>query len=164
LTEKSPETWVLWLHASTAAERLKQDVANTLDELRVRGRKDSGANIFGLLQNWLRNSKHGSWLVILDNVDDAQIIQDPPSKGQEGRSQKRRVNYIPSCAHGAVLVTSRYRDVATKVVRPSAIFHVGPMDESDALAMMANKLEIPCDRDETIHLVRALSFMPLALS
>jgi hypothetical protein len=65
---------VLWLHASTAAERLEQDVANTLDELRVRGRKDSGANIFGLLQNWLRNSKHGSWLIILDNVDDAQII------------------------------------------------------------------------------------------
>lgn len=125
LREESLETWVLWLHASTA-ERLEQDAANTLEELRVRGRKEPEANTFALLQNWLRNPKNGSWLIVLDNVDNAQVIRDPPSKAQEGQSKKRRFDYIPSCGHGSVLITSRYRDVATKMVRPSSIVTVGP--------------------------------------
>jgi hypothetical protein len=131
-----------------------------MGDVAPRGQKDSGANTFGLFQNWLRNPKCGSWLITLDNVDDAQVIQEPPSEGQKGQSRSRRVDYIPSCANRAILITSRYRDVTSKIVRPSAIVHVGLMDVSDAVTIMATRVKIACERDVMVDVVRALSSIP----
>ena len=69
--DESPSTWVLWIHASSAV-RLEQSVRTNLDDLKVPDRADPGANLFQLLRDWLQDSKHGKWLLVLDNVDDAQ--------------------------------------------------------------------------------------------
>lgn len=154
---------MLWLHASTA-ERLENDVKSTLEELQVPGRRDTGANPFELLRNWLRDARHGPWLLILDNVDDAKVVLNKPSGSRDGTIQGRRIDYIPPCVHGSVLVTSRYRSEALKIVRDRDIVQVKPMDEKQAINMMENRLDLKYDKDELLELVLMLSCMPLALS
>ena len=58
LRQKSPETWVLWIYASTAA-RFEQSVRDNLERLKVRGRKDPKENVLQLLHNWLSNVSNG---------------------------------------------------------------------------------------------------------
>jgi hypothetical protein len=45
--------------------------------------------VFQLLRNWLLDSKNGKWLLILDNVDDARYLVEPPSGSghQTGNNQ-----------------------------------------------------------------------------
>lgn len=154
---------MLWLHASTS-ERLENDVKSTLEELQIPGRKEAGAHQFELLRNWLRDAKHGPWLLILDNVDDAKVMLGKPLGSRDGTTQGRRIDYIPPCVHGSVLVTSRYRSEALEIVRDKYIVQVEPMDEKQAITMMENRLKLKYDHDELLELVRMLSCMPLALS
>lgn len=137
---------------------------STLKELDVPGHEKPGAQPFELLRNWLRDVRHGPWLLILDNVDDAKVMLDKPTGAQDGNAQGRRIDYIPPCVHGSVLITSRYRNEALKIVRDKAVVRVEPMNEEQAIAMMEKRLESKYDHGELLGLVRLLSCMPLALS
>lgn len=108
--------------------------------------------------------RHGEWLVILDNVDEAHIVLDRPAREKDNRLQGRRIDFFPACNHGTVLVTSRYRDVATKIVQGKAIIPVGPMDEKHAMSLMTTKLETKHDQTDIFNCVRELGYMPLALT
>jgi hypothetical protein len=147
---------VLWLYASTS-ERLENDVKSTLEALKVPGRKEKGVHPFELLRDWLRDPTHGPWLLILDNVDDAKVMLDEPSGSRDGTTQGRRIDYIPPCVHGSVLVTSRYRSAALEIVRDKDIVQVEPMDEKQAITMMENRLKHKYDHNELLELVRMLS-------
>ena len=67
--ERSPDTWVFWVHASNAA-RFEQGYRDIADVVKIAGREDPKAHIFKLVHDWLRGCE-GKWLMILDNVDDA---------------------------------------------------------------------------------------------
>ena len=41
------------------------------------GRKDPPANVFKLVHDWLRDEKHGEWLLVLDIADSAAILSLP---------------------------------------------------------------------------------------
>ena len=71
-TRKRSETWVFWVHASNAA-RIEQGYRCIADVVKIAGRKDPKANIFKLVHDWLRWSE-GKWLMVLDNVDDADFF------------------------------------------------------------------------------------------
>lgn len=136
----------------------------TLESLRVRGRQGAGADSWSLLRDWLRDSRHGDWLVILDNVDDAHVVLNAPGNGQSSNSRGRRIDFFPSCDHGSVLITSRYRHVATKVVRDKAIIRIEALDEQRAQSLIVNKLQVKHDQNDVVKLVQLLGCMPLALT
>ncbi|KAH8691822.1 hypothetical protein BGW36DRAFT_280847, partial [Talaromyces proteolyticus] len=71
--KQSPTTWVFWVHASNAA-RFEQSYHDIADTVKLFGRQDPKANIFKLVHNWLRDTKNGKWVMILDNVDDADFL------------------------------------------------------------------------------------------
>ena len=61
----------------------------------VAKRKDPKENIFELLARWLQNESKGTWLLVLDNLDDGAVFSTPQaatSKAQsgDGISQLRR--------------------------------------------------------------------------
>jgi len=163
--DRSPETWVFWVHASNAArfEQSFRDIANCV---KISGRQNPQANIFQLVHDWLRSDRNGEWVLILDNVDDAGFLVEAQSTGQDGRgSEKARplVEYLPQCPNGSILITTRSKGAALKVVEQRNIITVEPMDKADGLALFERKLGWHEDGKDVVELAALLEFMPLAI-
>ncbi|KAF2464493.1 putative kinesin [Lindgomyces ingoldianus] len=165
--ERSPNTWVFWVHASNAArfENSYRDIANFL---KLPGRKNPKANIFQLVHDWLRDERR-IWVLILDNVDDAGFLKsygDGGIEGERGLNSEGSLpleSYLPRCQNGAVLVTTRSRSAALELVERCDIIAVEPMSKADAVALLEKKLEGIEESDGVSELATALEFMPLAM-
>lgn len=122
--------------------------------------------MFKLLRTWLHDAKKGSWLVILDNADNVSFLLEPPDTAEQvrdGASSERRLDYIPTCSHGSLLITSRSRAAALRMVEQNSIVDVGPMEEEHALALLTRKLSDTNEQAEIAGLARELEYMPLAI-
>jgi tetratricopeptide (TPR) repeat protein len=162
--ERSPDTWVFWVHASNTA-RLEQSFREIADQIKVRGRNDLQADVFKLVHDWLRDAKNGRWLLVLDNADDAAVLS-PTDDGSKlsGALQQHLSRYLPSSRHGSVLVTSRTRRAAMQVVEESDIIPIEPMHDAAAHALLRKKLGGIRKEDYSIaELSTTLDHMPLAL-
>ncbi|KYG39576.1 hypothetical protein M433DRAFT_56287, partial [Acidomyces richmondensis BFW] len=106
LRQQFPQTWVLWIHASNAA-RFEQSLGDVAHQLKIYVGKDPRTDFLLLLQNWLRDEDNGRWLIVLDNADDASFLLQPPATPGDAQPMRRRIDYIPSCEHGSMLVTTR---------------------------------------------------------
>ncbi|KAK3655914.1 hypothetical protein LTR22_010072, partial [Elasticomyces elasticus] len=161
LRQRSPQTWVLWLHASNAA-RFEQSVRDVADQLKLYGRKDPKANLLQLLRNWLRDEGKGDWLVVLDNADDVGFLLQRPAVSGEAQATQRRVDYVPTCDHGSVIITTRSKREALRLVYESEMIDVLPMSEDEAEALLESKLGQ--SSHDNLELVLALDRIPLAIS
>ncbi|KAM0157329.1 hypothetical protein ACHAPG_004823 [Botrytis cinerea] len=166
--DRSQETWVFWVHASNTA-RFEQSFREIANCVKIPGRQNPQANVFQLVHDWLHDDRKGKWLVILDNADDASFLVQAQSKGRDGQTSNNIENtrplitYLPHCPNGSILVTTRSRDAALKLVEQRDIIAIGPMGMVEALALVEKKLE-KCDNNDNIaELVEALEFMPLAI-
>lgn len=179
--EKSPNTWVFWVHAGSRA-RLEQGFREIANQANIRGRNDTGADIFKLVHNWLRDEKNAPWLLVLDNADDAAILspsdefngqQSTPSDANDGcresepihKLQQHLSEYLPPSKHGSVLVTSRTMPAARQIAEHNDIISIEPMVDT-ATELLRKKFGTTIasdDIDGVADLAKALDFMPLAL-
>ncbi|KAF1969172.1 TPR-like protein [Bimuria novae-zelandiae CBS 107.79] len=164
--DQSPETWAFWVYSSNAA-RFEQSYRDIADSVKIFGRRDPQANIFKLVHNWLRDSKE-RWLLVLDNVDDARFLLDAHahSHGLTSDSEtapKPLREYLPHCKRGSILITTRNKEAALKLVEQRDIVAVEPMDEAHALALFEKKLGVQGDSSDVAELAAALEYMPLAI-
>jgi hypothetical protein len=166
--DRSPETWVFWVHASNLA-RVEQSYWEIARRVRIAGRKDPKANIFRLVHDWLCDEKNAKWHLILDNVDDASVLyealpssQDEPRSGSTGMSNQPLLAYLRQIQNGSILITTRSREVALELVEQRDIIAVEPMDGAHALELFEKKLG---KGESTViaELATALEFMPLAI-
>jgi hypothetical protein len=151
---------VLWVHASNAA-RYEQSLCDIADSVKIAGRQDPQANIFKLVHDWLRGCKH-RWLLVLDNVDDARFLLDRPDANPKAVSRPLR-EYLPYCEHGSILVTTRNKEAALKLVEQRNVITVEPMDKAGAVVLFEKKLGTQGDSREVAELAAALEYMPLAI-
>ncbi|KAJ8118503.1 hypothetical protein OPT61_g520 [Boeremia exigua] len=162
--DASAETWVLWVYASNAA-RYEQSLRDIADAVKLAGRQDPQANIFKLVHDWLRACKH-RWLLVLDNVDDAHFLVDRPAASSTASSKPLR-EYLPHCERGSILVTTRNKEAALKLVEQCDIVEVGPMGAATAITLLEKKLGAEnsglSDRSDLAKLAAALEYMPLAI-
>ncbi|KAL9580855.1 MAG: hypothetical protein Q9212_004238 [Teloschistes hypoglaucus] len=167
--ERSPETWVFWVHASSLA-RFEQSYRDIADQVKIPGRKDPKANILKLVRDWLHAGKYGPWLLVLDNFDDTYLLPETGHGGREvqrngidsGNSQ-RLSTYLPQSQNGSILITSRSKGIALKLVEEKNIIVVEPMAQSHALALFEKKLGSLGDGKDITELAEALEYMPLAI-
>ncbi|ORY66127.1 P-loop containing nucleoside triphosphate hydrolase protein [Pseudomassariella vexata] len=167
--ERSPETWVFWVHASNRA-RFEQSFRDIANYVKISGRQNRQANIFQLVYDWLRDERKGNWILILDNVDDAGFLVDFQSASQDRQTNsldsgnsKSLVSYLPQCQNGSILITTRSRDVALRLVENRDIILVEPMATTDALALLNKNLGTQGSNNELTELVTSLEFIPLAI-
>jgi hypothetical protein len=127
--------------------------------------------VFQLLRNWLLDSKNGRWLLILDNVDDARYLVEPPSgsghqtgNNQQSPPHERILDYLPASGQGSILLTSRTTEAAFKVVERSSVIVIEPMGAQHAVELLRRKLDCGYTHEEALQLAEALDFMPLAIS
>ncbi|KAH7318969.1 hypothetical protein BKA65DRAFT_569095 [Rhexocercosporidium sp. MPI-PUGE-AT-0058] len=173
--DRSPETWVFWVHASNSA-RFEQSFREFADRIKITGRQNPTANIFQLVHDWLCDEKKGKWALILDNVDDAGFLiearrngQDRPTKPADSGALRPLVSYLPQCQHGTILITTRTKVVALQLVEDNNLIAVEPMDKVDAVVLLEKKLGIREDSDTDCRqgnigeLAAVLEYMPLAI-
>ncbi|KAJ5671003.1 P-loop containing nucleoside triphosphate hydrolase protein [Penicillium longicatenatum] len=166
--DQSPETWVLWIHASNAA-RFDQDCRNIADLVKIPGRKNPQANIFKLLHDWLQD-KSGKWILVLDNLDDDRFLHEIPPAEKGGLTDDKRdppgrpiSAYFPKTLSGSIIITSQSRRVALRTVQDSSIISVEPMSEKYAARLFEKKFGEKATNEDVIRLTEALDFMPLAI-
>ncbi|KAG9232663.1 P-loop containing nucleoside triphosphate hydrolase protein [Amylocarpus encephaloides] len=167
--DRSPDTWVFWVHASNAA-RLEKSFRDIANRVKVPGRRNLTANIFQLVHDWLCDEKKGKWVFILDNVDDAGFLVEAPNSNQDGHTNsrgsekvERLVEYLPQRPHGSILMTTRSKSAALKVAESRDIIVVEPMNRSDGLALFKKKLGWHDDSEDANELAAVLNYMPLAI-
>jgi len=76
---------VLWAHASNTS-RLGQSFREIAEMMKVRGRKESHADIFKLVHDWLRDERNGRWLLVVDNADDADVLSALADNSQNSQT------------------------------------------------------------------------------
>ncbi|KAF2717430.1 TPR-like protein [Polychaeton citri CBS 116435] len=166
LQQQLPQTWVFWIHASNLV-RFEQSVRDAVNHLRIYRGKDPKADHLQLFRNWLRDESKGSWLIVLDNADDVAFLLQPleplatPAKAQVGQ---RRIDYIPSCDHGSMIITTRSKSEAHKLVYEKEVIHIKPMNGEEAEALLDSKLDGLGSQSDKRKLAVALDCMPLAIT
>ena len=118
-------------------------------------------NIVQLVRDWLRDPRHGPWLLILDNLDNAYLRSKPAAR----HKNEKEVDHLSEThnEHGWVLLTTRSRSVALKLVEEKDIITVEPMSPSEAVALLKKKLGPIEGGEDSEALVAALEWMPLAI-
>ncbi|OWY45267.1 TPR-like protein [Alternaria alternata] len=168
IRDAAPQTFVFWVHASTRArfEEAYKDIANRLE---LPGRDDPKANVLRLVHDWLRDEANGRWMMVVDNVDDVETFF--PSRKRQRRGDEADASaqiplatYLPQSRNGAILVTSRSQDAATRLVGSyNRTKEVLAMDEEEGLQLLRNKLQDQPVEESATDLLRSLDCIPLAV-
>ncbi|KAI6855083.1 hypothetical protein KC338_g9003 [Hortaea werneckii] len=137
-------------------------VRDVADQLKLYGRKDPKADLLRLLRNFLRDESKGSWLVVLDNADDAGFLLEPPARPDGAPVAPRWIDYIPPSEHGSVIVTTRSKKEALRFVYESEMVEVLPPSVAEATTLLEKKLGQAEKENE--RLVQALGCRPLAIT
>ncbi|KAF2678563.1 hypothetical protein K458DRAFT_348288 [Lentithecium fluviatile CBS 122367] len=168
--ERSLDTWVFWVHASSRA-RFEEGYQKIAERTRLPGRDQPDADILKLVHGWLCDEENGRWVMIIDNADDLDVFPRPPQRGHGSKEDVRSnaaaslLEFLPQSPNGSILITSRSRDVAFRLTGSYAdIIRVQPMDQPHALALLQNKLDGSFEQDDAAALVEALDYMPLAIT
>ncbi|THX80375.1 hypothetical protein D6D04_04634 [Aureobasidium pullulans] len=131
--------------------------------LGIVGWDDPKADILQLIQTWLKNAGNGKWLLVLDNADEASYLLRPRAENSDMMSRsgadvggKILYDYVPTCQHGSVIVTTRSRGMAADLVDDADIIIVQPMVEELAMDLLGKKLGPQADSTAAKQLVAAL--------
>ncbi len=161
---KYPNHSVFWIHAASP-DRMRQDFIAIADRLDPQGHSKPGVDKFELLSKWLQDSKNGSWLIILDNLDDLKMLSDlgKPSCSCHPDGHSFLDHYLPQVPHGSILATTRSKQVGKRLVqRPSHLIDLGFMSKHEALGLMRQK-ELQGDEEVLHELAMQLECLPLAI-
>ncbi|KAI8715206.1 hypothetical protein NCS52_01027800 [Fusarium sp. LHS14.1] len=175
--DESPQTSVFWVHASSKP-RFEEAYRSIAQRLELPRRNDPNIDVLGLVRDWLQTEEAGSWLMVLDNVDDVNLshpstnasgnraANQPTGENTIAKSDQRPLAaYLPKCHGGTILVTSRSMDAAEKLTgSQKAIYRISTMDDAQGLHLFRNKLNGDFDRDAAADLLRALDCIPLAIT
>ncbi|KAK3947691.1 hypothetical protein QBC32DRAFT_318570 [Pseudoneurospora amorphoporcata] len=157
---KEPDRWVFWVHAGTQA-RVEEGFKAIADAVKLPGRRQPKADVPQLVYSWLSSERDRRWIVILDSADDIDVFFGAGSNPE----RRRLADYLPQSPNGSLLVTTRNKDLAFRLVGGyKNTIEIGPMAQSNALLLLERKLGLLSDKDSAEELVRALEYVPLAIS
>jgi hypothetical protein len=113
----------------------------------------------------------GNGFVSLINVDDDKFLCSLPTAGKEDPTigptnsitKKPLLEYVPRSRNGSIIIISRSREVALKMVDHEHLITVEPMEKSESLELLRRKLQHPEESQEYLQSVNASEFMPLAI-
>ena len=165
-----PETHVFWVHAGSVG-RFDGAYNSIARQCKIPGWDKPRADVLQLVYEWLMDERNGNWLMVLDNADDKSVFSN---QVQEDASQKagseddalNLLSYIPQASNGSILITSRNRDVAYRLLSSNEnIIDVPLMDAELAVSLLLKKLpECKGSLDDRFQLVELLDQLPLAIT
>ncbi|KAF5986397.1 oxidoreductase [Fusarium bulbicola] len=151
-TFRSPDLSVFWVYASNK-ERMRQSYTTIMQQLKVPC-GENNSDVLDLVKQWLEAEHHKPWLMVVDNVDELDLFC-----GTGGLSR-----YLPACAQGKLLITTRNRQVAIRATRGRGFIEVPRMNDSEAQDLLSAHLA--CLEREVADLsilALNLEYLPLIL-
>ena len=138
------------------------------DFAKIRGRDDAKQDIFKLVRDWLRSVKAGKWVLMLDNVGDADFLLRSRSVRQASTDNsivsESFMELLPPCDHGSILITTRSEVAARRLVEDLDMIAIKELNDDDATLLLERKLGRTLDEVEAQDLVRILGCIPLAIT
>lgn len=107
--------------------------------------------------------------MVIDNADDAELffpLHREQENASSGAQEKCLGQYVPECAHGSILITSRNKQAGQKLAKGKHLIEVNKMDDAEAIRLLQASLEDwddASDDDGLLTLARRLEHLPLAL-
>ena len=122
-----------------------------------------------LVKAWLERKDRGQWLMVIDNADDMQLFfgaSADPSSGSvsaESRHVGKLERYIPECAHGSLLITTRNKQAGLRLAKGHPPIEVCEMDGTESEKLLRTKVQENPTSSELSTLSSRLERLPLAL-
>ncbi|KAJ6260293.1 hypothetical protein Dda_4518 [Drechslerella dactyloides] len=160
-----PDVSIFWVHAANA-QLFYQSYTSIAFECRIPDydADDPKTDVLLLVKRWLESKDPGSWLMIIDDADYVLnfvggAVADMFSLG------KNTDCYLPECAHGLILVTTRDQEAALKLAKGTQSIEVSKMDNNDSDQLLRAALEASdLKSDELSELSSRLEYLPVALT
>jgi hypothetical protein len=126
---------------------------------------DSSQDVKGIVNSWLESEASGNWVLVLDNADNKDdFFSDSAGNSSPGPGLAK---YIPSCAKGIIVITTRDRTVAVQLAGPRNVLgKKEAMDptETDALFKYHFPSGAPYQDTSYIQLLEELQRLPLVVT
>ncbi|KAI4121570.1 MAG: hypothetical protein LQ338_006293 [Usnochroma carphineum] len=160
--ERTPSGNILWVHAGSVS-KLMQACKDVCDRLQLPGCSDPQSDTLRILHTWLTEESNGSWMLVVDNVDDLDILEQ---RLQSENGPKTLLQLIPQRQHGKVLVTTRDRRVGERLAVRGRTIIVPLMSLTEGRTLLASYLSTARDYEKggLDELVETLDCLPLAIS
>ena len=165
LQEISKDISIFWVHASST-ERFAEAYIKIAEQCKIPGYQDPTFEALPSVKDWLESEESGQWMMVIDNADDMQLFvpQIDKSLNPSATHDDSLGQFIPDCARGTVLITTRNMQVGSRLTRGKRPIEVGKMDEHEAVQLLRKGLQ---QGDDTLmdlmQLSSRLEFLPLAL-
>ena len=169
--QTQPQSHVLWVYAASFTTFLQacHDIARSL---KLPSCDEPGTDPCELVSKWLNEEDH-SWLMILDNADNAELFF--PSVGSDSppatvtQPQRSLNDYLPSILNPqkSLLVTTRSRLVGQDLAYGELCVEVPPLSPQEAMDLLQLKAKGAVgsfDKYSTERLLGVLGYIPLAIT
>ncbi|KAL8939164.1 MAG: hypothetical protein Q9211_002858 [Gyalolechia sp. 1 TL-2023] len=152
-------------------QRFQQSVSSIAQECQVPEYcNDPKADVLKLIKEWLEKKSQRPWLMIIDNADDTELFFSSEQQEQEKTHQHTSTStfgrYIPDCAQGSILITTRNKGAAVKLTRNRGVevVEIGQMDGEEATKLLRARLgNVTLADDHVPTLCSLLENLPLTL-
>lgn len=157
------------MHGGSRArfERGYQEIARTIE---LPNFDDPKTDTLQLVCDWLSNDLNGSWLMVLDNADDAEIWLGPSMQGPQNTNFEQLaplINFLPRSSHGSLLITTRDNQLGKVFTnfkqRPIDVLLFG---QREAETLLRSKIleEDRISQQDANDITSALDYLPLAIT
>ncbi|EHK42483.1 hypothetical protein TRIATDRAFT_293811 [Trichoderma atroviride IMI 206040] len=165
LQETHPTVSIFWIHASSAAQfrQAFESIAKAYD---IPGYAEPKVDMLLVVKHWLEEKDHGEWFMIIDNADDIQLFFGRPAGTVtiEAKDDKNLARYLPECAHGTILITTRNKQVGVRMTKGQQPLEVLRMNGEESVQLLRAKLgDINTTSTDLSTLSSHLEHLPLAL-
>ncbi|PLB41722.1 uncharacterized protein BDW47DRAFT_115022 [Aspergillus candidus] len=153
ICDQAPQQSIFWIQATSvdAVEKSFADIGRTVGLPNT-----TPDNIKADVKAYLSSERAGSWLLIVDNADDADMWMSPPTALKD---------FLPRSETGFTIFTTRNQQLATRLVGPEVI-KVSELDGQLATelfrASLMNK-DLMTDDTSAMMLLHQLGGLPLVL-
>ncbi|KAK2052085.1 hypothetical protein LY76DRAFT_484586, partial [Colletotrichum caudatum] len=148
-----PDCSVFWVPAVNTVmfENAYREIGRALN---VRHIENDKADVKSLVKAALERKDACSWLLIVDNADDMELMYARP----------KLASYLPSSRDGSILLTTRNHQAAAKFSRVSPLY-LRELGSREAAQLLCNGLSESQtnDKQSTTQLLEHLTHLPLAL-
>ena len=121
------------------------------------------------MKTWLEKKDRGRWLMVIDNADDMQLFfgasadASSGSASTESRHVGKLERYIPECAHGSLLITTRNKQAGLRLAKGHPLIEVCEMDGTESEKLLRTKVQENPTSGELSALSSRLERLPLTL-
>ncbi len=122
-----------------------------------------------LVKAWLEKKDRGRWLMVIDNADDMQLFFGAPADFSSGNASTgphhagNLERYIPECAHGSFLITTRNKQAGLRLAKGNIPIAVRELNDTESEKLLRAKIKENPTSDELSTLSSRLERLPLTL-